>query len=125
VVGKRRISAIRRPDPKLKAPDSAEETFSLFKSRNYKFCVSVGLTRSTFKWVGWLRRVRFYVPRGLAVPCILGCNFINIHVKAILTKEQKVLLQEGCIVAFRLALGRSNVVRPSLPGSHRPHHSPN
>jgi hypothetical protein len=33
-----------------------------------------------------VHRVRFYVAPGLAVPCILGYNFINIHVKAILPK---------------------------------------
>jgi hypothetical protein len=33
-----------------------------------------------------VHRVRFYVAPGLAVPCILGCNFINLHVKAILPK---------------------------------------
>jgi hypothetical protein len=34
-----------------------------------------------------VHRVRFYVAPGLAVPCILGCYFINLHVKAILPKE--------------------------------------
>ena len=34
--------------------------------------------------VGDLRtRVRFYVVPGLGVPCILGCNFIDIHVRSI------------------------------------------
>jgi hypothetical protein len=64
---------------------------------------------------GLVRRVRFYVTPGLAVPCILGCNFINLHVKAILPKEQKVLLQEGGKFPFRLAPGRRNLVRPSVP----------
>ena len=35
-----------------------------------------------------VHRVRFYVAPGLAVPSILGCNFINLHVKAILPKEK-------------------------------------
>jgi hypothetical protein len=116
------------------------ETVALLKSRNYKFCVSVGLTRNVLhpimavldtgagpnliredllpkNWEfyripglpfpqitnasgrripargfvqlqvqvgGLVRRVRFYVTPGLAVPCILGCNFINLHVKSIL-----------------------------------------
>jgi hypothetical protein len=32
---------------------------------------------------GLLKRVRFYVTPGLAVPCILGCGFINLYVKTI------------------------------------------
>jgi Retroviral aspartyl protease len=49
---------------------------------------------------GLVRRVCFYVTTCLAVPCILGCNFISLHAKAILPKEQKVLLQEGGTVAI-------------------------
>jgi Retroviral aspartyl protease len=55
---------------------------------------------------GLVRRVRFYVTPGLAVPCILGCNLINLHVKAILPKEQKVLLQEECTVAISPGPGK-------------------
>jgi hypothetical protein len=47
-----------------------------------------------------VHRVRFYVAPGLAVPCILGCNFINLHVKAILPKEKKVDLHDGASVAI-------------------------
>jgi transposase InsO family protein len=53
-----------------------------------------------------VKRVRFYVTPGLAVPCILGCNFINLHVKAILPKEQKVILQEGGTVAISPGIGK-------------------
>jgi Retroviral aspartyl protease len=47
-----------------------------------------------------VHRVRFYVAPGMAVPCILGCNFINLHVKAILTKENKVDLHDGASVSI-------------------------
>jgi hypothetical protein len=40
------------------------------------------------------------VAPGLAVPCILGCNFSNLHVKAILPKEKKVDLHDGSSVAI-------------------------
>jgi RNase H-like domain found in reverse transcriptase/Reverse transcriptase (RNA-dependent DNA polymerase)/Integrase zinc binding domain/Integrase core domain/Chromo (CHRromatin Organisation MOdifier) domain/Retroviral aspartyl protease len=51
--------------------------------------------------VGDLRtRVRFYVTSGLAVPCILGCNFIDRHVRAILPGERKFELKEGGCVAI-------------------------
>jgi hypothetical protein len=40
--------------------------------------------------VGDLRtRVRFYVVPGLGVPCILGCNFIDIHVRSIISAANK------------------------------------
>jgi hypothetical protein len=32
-----------------------------------------------------LRRLRFLVTRELAVPCVLGCQFINAHVKGIIS----------------------------------------
>jgi hypothetical protein len=47
-----------------------------------------------------VHRVRFYAAPGLAVPCILGCNFFNTHVKAILPKEKKVDLHDGASVAI-------------------------
>jgi hypothetical protein len=47
-----------------------------------------------------VHRVRFYVAPGLAVPCILGCNFISLHFKAILPKEKKVDLHDGASVAI-------------------------
>jgi hypothetical protein len=49
-------------------------------------CVQVG---------NLLKRVRFYVTPGLGVPCILGCTFINLHVKSIHPKEWRVDLNEG------------------------------
>jgi hypothetical protein len=46
--------------------------------------------------VGDLRTcVRFYVTSGLAVQCILGCNFIDRHVRAILPGERKFELKKG------------------------------
>jgi Retroviral aspartyl protease len=39
---------------------------------------------------GLLTRVRFYVTPGLAVPCILGCGFINLYVKTIHPRERRV-----------------------------------
>jgi hypothetical protein len=30
-----------------------------------------------------ITRVRFYVVPGLGTPCILGCNFINLHVRSV------------------------------------------
>ena len=51
--------------------------------------------------VGGLRtRVRFYVVPGLGVPCILGCNFIDIHVRSIHPKERRVELREGGPIAI-------------------------
>jgi hypothetical protein len=47
-----------------------------------------------------VHRVRFYAAPGLTVPCILGCNFIYLHVKAILPKEKKVDLHDGASVAI-------------------------
>jgi hypothetical protein len=71
---------------------------------------------------GLVRRVRFYVSPGLAVPCILGCNFINLHLKAILPKEQKVLLQEGGTVSISPGPGKeecstAELTRKSPPPS--------
>jgi hypothetical protein len=50
-----------------------------------------------------VRRVRFLVTSDLAVPCILGCHFINAHVKGILPRERRVDLCEGGSVSL---LGR-------------------
>jgi hypothetical protein len=47
-----------------------------------------------------VHRVRFYVAPGLAVSFILGWNISNLHVKAILPKEQKVDLHDGASVAI-------------------------
>ena len=129
---------------------------TLFKSRNYKLCVSLGVSSTILSPVravfdtgagpnivrddilpkGWERilipsqplpritnasgkrmpvrgvvllhlqvgdlrtRVRFYVVPGLGVPCILGCNFIDIHVRSIHPKERRVDLREGGSVAI-------------------------
>jgi hypothetical protein len=51
--------------------------------------------------VGDLRtRVRFYVAPGLGVPCILGCNLIDLHVRSIHPKERRVDLPVGGSVAI-------------------------
>jgi hypothetical protein len=49
--------------------------------------------------VGDLRTlVRFYDVPGLGVPCILGCDFIDLHVRCIHSKERRVdLLEEGSV----------------------------
>ena len=39
-------------------------------------------------------RIRFVVASNLSVPCILGCNFIDCHVEAILPKEQRLTLRD-------------------------------
>ena len=70
--------------------------------------------------VGGLRtRVRFYVVPGLGVPCILGCNFIDIHVRSIHPKERRVELREGGPIAIstdaRLSGTSSAVSREPTP----------
>ena len=50
-----------------------------------------------------LRRVRFYVVASLSVPCILGCHFINAHVRGIFPQEQRVDLRDGGSISL---LGR-------------------
>jgi hypothetical protein len=160
-VGKRRCPA-RQRSPVKGATELAEEPVTLLKSRNYKCCISVGVSRHILTPVravldtgagpnliredllprNWelvripglflplftnasgcripargvvqlyvqigdaIKQVRFYVTPGLAVPCILGCNFINLQVKAILPKEQKVILQEGGTVPIAPGIGK-------------------
>jgi hypothetical protein len=53
-----------------------------------------------------VRSVRFLVTRDLAVPCILGCLFINAHVNGIVPRDRKVELCEGGSVSL---LGRYEV----------------
>ena len=64
-----------------------------------------------------VHRVRFYVAPGLAVPCILGCNFINLHVKAILPKEKKVDLHDGASVAIANESDFSSKAPPREPAT--------
>jgi hypothetical protein len=148
----------------------------LLKSRNYKFCISVGVSRHILTPVravldsgagpnliledllpkNWefcripglplpqitnasgrriparcvvqlyvqigdaIKRVRFYVTPGLAVPCILGCNFINLHVKSILPKEQKVILQERGTVAIAPGIGNEECGTTGFSGTRSP-----
>jgi hypothetical protein len=49
---------------------------------------------------GLVKRVRFYVTPGLAVPVILGCGYINLCVKTIHPRERRVELTEGGSVAI-------------------------
>jgi Retroviral aspartyl protease len=49
---------------------------------------------------GLKTRMQFVVVPGLAAECILGCQFIYRHVKSILPKEKKVLLENVGVVAI-------------------------
>jgi hypothetical protein len=145
-------------------------TVTLFQSRNYKLCVSVGVSRAVLAPVkavfdtgaghnlvregilpkGWeiflipnqplprinnasgkrmpvrgvitlyvqvgdlVTRVRFYVVRGLVTPCILGCNFINLHVRSIHPKERKVDLNEGGSVAITSEIDAENAASAQI-----------
>jgi hypothetical protein len=65
--------------------------------------------------VGDLRtRVRFYVVPGLGVPCILGCNFIDLHVRSIHPKEKRVDLREGGSVDITTDTRLSSVASTSI-----------
>jgi hypothetical protein len=64
-----------------------------------------------------VHRVRFYVQPGLAVPCILGCNLINLHVKAILPKESKVYLHDGASVAIENESDSASKAPPREPAT--------
>jgi hypothetical protein len=54
--------------------------------------------------VDLLRWVRFYVVPGLGTPCILECNFINLHVRSIHPEVRRVDLHEGGSVAISSGL---------------------
>jgi hypothetical protein len=56
-------------------------------------------------------RVRFYGVRGLGVPCILGCTFIDIHVQSIHPKERGVELREGGPMAISTDMRLSGIRR--------------
>jgi hypothetical protein len=45
-----------------------------------------GVVQLVFRVGDLVRCVRFLVTRDLAVPCILGCHFINAHVKGIIPR---------------------------------------
>jgi Retroviral aspartyl protease len=49
---------------------------------------------------GLKTRMHFVVVPGLAAECILVCQFIDRHVKSILPKEEKVLLENGGVAAI-------------------------
>jgi hypothetical protein len=59
-------------------------------------------------------RVRFYVVPGLGTPCILGCNFINLHVRSIHPKEHRVDLSEGGSVAIASGIDAENAASPQI-----------
>ena len=54
-----------------------------------------GVVQLTTRVGDLVRRIRFLVTSDLAVPCILGCHFINAHVKGILPRDRRVDLCEG------------------------------
>jgi hypothetical protein len=56
-----------------------------------------------------VRRVRFYVTPGLGVPCILGCNFINHHVRSLQPKQRRIDLMEGGSVSISTGVGASQI----------------
>jgi hypothetical protein len=62
-----------------------------------------------------VHRVRFYAAPGLEVPCILGRNFINLHVKAILPKAKKVDLHDGASVAIAIKSDSASKAPPREP----------
>jgi hypothetical protein len=67
-----------------------------------------------------LKRVRFHVTPGLGVPCILGCNFINLHVKSIHPKERRVDLNEGGSIAITSGVSACQAItttRECLPSN--------
>ena len=60
-----------------------------------------------------VKRVRFYVTPGLGVPCILGCTFINLHVRSIHPKERRVDLNEGGSIAITSGVSACHAVTPT------------
>jgi hypothetical protein len=63
-----------------------------------------------FVQVGKLvRRVRSYVTPGLGVPCIIGCNFINLHVRSIHPRERRIDLREEGSVAISTGAGACQI----------------
>jgi hypothetical protein len=61
-----------------------------------------------------VRRVRFYVVPVLGTPCILGCNFINLHVRSIHPKERRVDLNEGGSVAITSGIDAENAASAQI-----------
>jgi hypothetical protein len=59
-------------------------------------------------------RVRFYVVPGLGTHCILGCNFINLHVRSIHPKERRVDLNEGGSVAITSGIDAENAASAKI-----------
>jgi hypothetical protein len=59
-------------------------------------------------------RVRFSVVPGLGTPCILGCNFINLHVRSIHPKERRVDLNEGGSVAITSGIDADNAASAQI-----------
>jgi hypothetical protein len=61
-----------------------------------------------------ITRVRFYVVPVLCTPCILGCNFINLHVRSMHPKERWVDLNEGGSVAIALGIDAENAASAQI-----------
>jgi hypothetical protein len=55
-----------------------------------------------------ITRVRFYVVPGLGTPCVLGCNYINLHVRSIHPKERRVDLNESGFIAIASGIDAEN-----------------
>jgi hypothetical protein len=68
-----------------------------------------------------LTRLRFYVTAGISVPCILGCNFIDRHVKSILPGDRRVELNDDGSVAISENFPRS-LDPPGTPRRRTRHH---
>jgi hypothetical protein len=61
-----------------------------------------------------ITRVSFYVVLGLGTPCILGCNFINLHVRSIYPKERRVELNEGGSIAISSGIDPENAASAQI-----------
>jgi hypothetical protein len=59
-------------------------------------------------------RVLFYVVPGLGTPCILGCNFINLHFRSIHPKERRVDLNEGGSVVIASGIDAENAASAQI-----------
>jgi hypothetical protein len=58
--------------------------------------------------------MRFYGVPGLGTPCILGRNFINLHVRSIHPKKRRVDLNEGGSVAIASEIDAENAASAQI-----------
>jgi hypothetical protein len=61
-----------------------------------------------------ITRVSFYVVPGLGTPCILGCDFTNLHVRSIHPKELRVDLNEGGYTAIASGIDPENAASAQI-----------